>query len=163
MLPIIAAILSAFAVAPCLANTDSTVSDVDQQKILEVHNSYRALTGLSPLVWNVTLANFAESWVNQCNNSHSHSPDYGENMGFGYMTWEDMVNRWGDEHRYYNFTTEDLQEDSLHFTQMVWKETTSIGCAMRSCEFNPRFYSCNYYPHGNILGQFKANVASFQS
>jgi uncharacterized protein YkwD len=82
MLPIIAAILSAFAVAPCLANTDSTVSDVDQQKILEVHNSYRALTGPSPLVWNVTLANFAESWVNQCNNSHSHSvSSYCLNLG----------------------------------------------------------------------------------
>jgi hypothetical protein len=69
-------------------------------------------------------------------------PDYGENMGFGYMTWEDMVNRWGDEHRYYNFTTEDLQEDSLHFTQMVWKETTSIGKRRYSLD-KPHF-------HGNL-------------
>ncbi|KAI8577237.1 hypothetical protein K450DRAFT_201333 [Umbelopsis ramanniana AG] len=159
MLSITAFVLSAFAFVPSLAATASTVSAEDQLEILAVHNQYRAMSGAAPLVWNTTVADFAESWVNQCINAHSLSPIYGENMGYGYNTWELMTDRWAEEAQYHNFNTEELQIETLHFTQVVWKSTVSIGCARSSCDFNPRFYSCNYYPHGNTLTQFEANVS----
>jgi uncharacterized protein YkwD len=73
MLPITAFVLSAFAFVPSLAATASTVSAADQLEILSIHNQYRARTGAPPLVWNTTVADFAEGWVNQCINKHSLS------------------------------------------------------------------------------------------
>ncbi|KAI9288295.1 CAP domain-containing protein [Umbelopsis sp. AD052] len=157
MLPITAFVLSVFALVPSLAAT--TVSQADQAAILSNHNLFRSRIGAPFLVWNTTVADFAENWVNQCINGHSNSPIYGENMGYGYNTWNEMVDAWIEEVRLYNPNTEDLQLDSLHYTQAVWKSTVSIGCAVANCDFNPRYYSCNYYPHGNTLTQFRANVS----
>ncbi|CAO3668894.1 unnamed protein product [Umbelopsis ramanniana] len=158
MLPITAFVLSAFAFVPSLAASSSAVPEADHLEILKVHNKYRTRAGAPALVWNATLANFAESWVDKCINAHSNSPVYGENMGYGYNTWEAMIDTWADEFRDYKYGTEELQLQTLHFTEIVWKSTVSVGCARSSCDFNPRFYSCNYYPHGNTLTQFIANV-----
>jgi hypothetical protein len=48
-------------------------------------------------------------------------------MGHGYNTWALMTERWAEEYRFHNFDTEELQEETLHFTQVVWKSTVSIG------------------------------------
>lgn len=71
MLPTTAFILSAFAFVSSVAA--SAVSAADQVEILSVHNQYRSRAGVAPLVWNATLASFAESWVDQCINAHSNS------------------------------------------------------------------------------------------
>ena len=42
-----------------------------------------------------------------------------------------------------------------HFTQVVWKSTTGLGCGFNA---GCRMYVCNYSPPGNFLGQFDANV-----
>lgn len=48
------------------------------------------------------------------------------------------------------------------FTQMIWKSTTEVGCAVAECSdiFSPsfgvaRYYVCEYFPAGNVVGQFK--------
>ena len=56
-----------------------------------------------------------------------------------------------------------------HFTQVVWKGTTQVGCAVATCnnifpaKYGPaKYYVCEYYPQGNIIGQFPCVVtASF--
>ena len=47
-----------------------------------------------------------------------------------------------------------------HFTQMVWKNTTELGCGVASCsgifdkKFGPATYHvCLYNPVGNVIGQ----------
>lgn len=50
------------------------------------------------------------------------------------------------------------------FTQMIWKDTTKIGCALRVGMDNLNkntecaYIVCNYSPSGNVLGQFNQNV-----
>lgn len=73
MLPITAFVLSAFAFVPSLAASGSAVPEADHLEILTVHNKYRTRAGAPALVWNATLANFAESWVDKCINAHSNS------------------------------------------------------------------------------------------
>ena len=53
----------------------------------------------------------------------------------------------------------------LHFfgAQVLWKSTTSVGCAVQHCPSVPGFgngyfVQCNYSPPGNVLGQFPQNV-----
>ena len=48
-----------------------------------------------------------------------------------------------------------------HFTQVVWKSTKTVGCAVQTCNgiFDPtygpaKYYVCEYSPAGNVLGQF---------
>lgn len=41
-----------------------------------------------------------------------------------------------------------------HFTQVVWKATKRLGCGQAG-----KFVVCNYYPAGNVQGQFRDNVA----
>ena len=52
-----------------------------------------------------------------------------------------------------------------HFTQIVWKKTTSVGCHVQYCPpgtMSPNmgaFFSvCNYFPPGNVGGAYKENV-----
>lgn len=48
-------------------------------------------------------------------------------MGYGYDTWEEMIDRWADEFRDFKYGTEELQLQTLHFTEIVWKSTVSVG------------------------------------
>ena len=48
-----------------------------------------------------------------------------------------------------------------HFTQVVWKSTKTVGCAVQTCNgiFDPKYgpakyYVCEYSPAGNVIGQF---------
>lgn len=44
------------------------------------------------------------------------------------------------------------------FTQMVWKETTHIGCSY-ALHGNVTYYAaCAYHPVGNVKGAYEANV-----
>lgn len=49
-----------------------------------------------------------------------------------------------------------------HFTQVVWKNTTELGCAAAVCDSifdEPATYHvCVYAPTGNIIGQAQFNV-----
>ncbi|KAF8978699.1 CAP domain-containing protein, partial [Cyathus striatus] len=56
-----------------------------------------------------------------------------------------------------------------HFTQVVWKSSTSIACAIANCPagtiFNQtsKYVVCRYAPPGNYLGQFPQNVGHPQA
>jgi len=48
---------------------------------------------------------------------------------------------------------------SGHFTQVVWKSSTQVGCAVAGPSKSGWFYvGCNYTPPGNYQGQYVANV-----
>ena len=57
--------------------------DVFQQDILNTTNWFREHYNASELVWNDTLADFAQSVVKSCVFEHSGGP-YGENLASGY-------------------------------------------------------------------------------
>jgi len=72
---------------------------------------------------------------------------------------------WADEEGSYDASTE---SGAGHFTQMVWKGTTSIGCAIQtSCDladYDPKFWPvqffvCEYGPAGNVIGHYAENVS----
>jgi hypothetical protein len=43
--------------------------------------------------------------------------------------------------------------------EQVWKSTNLIGCGSAFCSsMGGYIFVCNYYPEGNVIGQFSQNV-----
>ena len=61
-----------------------------------------------------------------------------------------------DENLEYNYKTKDPEPSN--FTQMVWKSSEFIGFGMQKSLNGKYYYVINYYPTGNIDGQFQKNV-----
>jgi hypothetical protein len=59
-----------------------------------------------------------------------------------------------------------------HFSQVVWKGTTTVGCASQFCasgdgsiftgDYSGWFTVCNYGPAGNVGGGYAANVGTLK-
>lgn len=88
----------------------------------------------------------------------------GENLASGYPNASASIIAWGAERDSYNFKKGDFDTKTGHFTQLVWKNTTSVGCGRTECNGKggddaPGWYVvCEYWPHGNVIGQFQDNV-----
>lgn len=105
----------------------------------------------------------AQAWADGCKFQHSGGK-FGENLaagtGNGY-TIASAVKSWTDEVSQYNRSN----PQPSHFTQVVWKATTQVGCAFKDCSgiFEPsfglaHFHVCEYSPAGNVIGEFAQNV-----
>ncbi|RFU31347.1 hypothetical protein B7463_g4996, partial [Scytalidium lignicola] len=90
----------------------------------------------------------------------------GENLAAGYPNASASIDAWGLEREKYNFNKPGFSEATGHFTQLVWSNTTSVGCGRVNCSGKngtPGWYVvCEYYPRGNVVGDknqfFKDNV-----
>ncbi|XP_076959759.1 pathogenesis-related protein 1A-like [Bidens hawaiensis] len=132
-----------------------------QQDYLDAHNAARAQVGVGNMVWNATVAAYAQNYANQriadCNLIHSGGP-YGENLaeGSGTFTGAAAVNLWVNEKMYYDYTTNTCASGHVcgHYTQVVWRNSVQLGCARVQCTNNGWwFVICSYYPRGNYIGQ----------
>ena len=88
---------------------------------------------------------------------------YGENIAAGtFGSWYEVVNLWGRERKDYNWDKPGFSGATGHFTALVWKATTSLGCGFKQCPGNGITVVCRFSPPGNILGNnnqyFKDNV-----
>ena len=71
-----------------------------------------------------------------------------------------MVKSWYDEIEMYHYDRPKFSHETGHFTQVVWRSTTKLGCAMAKSH-GPRggvYLTCNYDPYGNLEGAFRENV-----
>ncbi|GAB4853392.1 hypothetical protein Ancab_017570 [Ancistrocladus abbreviatus] len=127
---------------------------------LLVHNTVRALVGVGPLVWNDTVAayaqEYAESRAGECLLEHSQGP-YGENIAEGWggeFSGADAVKLWVDEKRNYDYGSNScVGGECLHYTQVVWRNSVHLGCARVDCQNGGAFITCNYDPPGNYIGE----------
>lgn len=46
----------------------------------------------------------------------------------------DAVDGWGEERNKYNFRDGGFSEATGHFTQLVWKASTDVGCGRVDCD-----------------------------
>lgn len=129
------------------------------QDILLVHNEARAEVGVGPLRWDETLMAYGRSYadkrVDDCELEHSGGP-YGENLAENYdnMDFTDAVKYWVSEKSHYDHDSNKcVKDECLHYTQVVWRDTTHVGCARAKCKNGWMFVICNYSPPGNVEGQ----------
>ena len=86
----------------------------------------------------------------------------GENMAEGYTNITNAVDAWGNERAHYNFHKPSFSEGTAHFTQLVWKHTTTVGCGRVNCNgqngVEGWLLVCEYWPPGNVGGEFAQEV-----
>ena len=67
---------------------------------------------------------------------------------------------WYEEIEVYNFAAPSLNDDTGHFTQVIWRSSKMLGCARATCSGND-FWVCRYAPAGNDEVRLKQNVSRF--
>lgn len=137
-------------------------------RVLEAHNRERAAVGTPPLTWDATLASAAAAYAPQlaqlprlAHSPRQTRPGQGENLwrgSSGAFSVDEIVATWTAERRLFRpGTFPDVSEsgewsDVSHYTQMIWRSTTRIGCAFhRSARWD--YLVCRYSPPGNVTGQ----------
>ncbi|BGP39085.1 hypothetical protein JCM10449v2_003023 [Rhodotorula kratochvilovae] len=139
---------------------------------LRLHNEFRAKHGVAALTWNTKLASTAQAWANKCVFEHGGGAAIGagENLAAWSGSSSDVsqgVQMWYNEVSDYSFNNPGYSSATGHFTQMIWKGTTEIGCAVSKCapltgdgfSWNGYFYVCEYSAPGNIVGADSAGTA----
>ncbi len=129
------------------------------------HNRYRAKHCAQPLAWSPQLAADAQKWADTleakgCMFGHSGGK-HGENLAAGTtgaVPPEEVVRMWYDEVKLYSFSKPTgFSMETGHFTQVVWLDTTQVGCGMVQCKGND-IWVCQYESPGNWEGQFRQKV-----
>ncbi|GLJ27031.1 hypothetical protein SUGI_0529890 [Cryptomeria japonica] len=132
-----------------------------QTEYLNSHNDARSKVGVNPLVWDDTVAAYAQKYANErnadCALEHSSGSLYGENIyvSSGEATPADAVKLWVDEEQYYDYDSNSCAQGQQcgHYTQVVWSNTQRVGCASVTCDNGGTFIICSYDPPGNFNGQ----------
>lgn len=137
--------------------------------VLTAHNDERGRWRVPPLAWDEKLARDAQAYAQRLTRlgylQHASTAGLadpqGENLWMGTrgaFNYGQMMDGFLSERRNYvagavpyisrtgNWT------DTGHYSQIIWRTTTSVGCAMASSQ-DFDYLVCRYWPAGNVWGR----------
>lgn len=143
--------------------------------VVDAHNRVRANAlprpkpPLPPLKWSGPAAVLARAYGAKCKFRHnSRRGAYGENL-FAMSDHQPTavvvpaaIRSWSSEGADYDLAGDTCRKSKVcgHYTQMVWRDTREVGCAVQHCTEGAPFGSgpwtlvvCNYAPPGNVVGR----------
>ena len=152
------------------------------QVLLAKHNEYRRKHGVPDLSLDNELIKLAQDYsavlaydgdiyyISPSGNKNKNKENVGENIFTCTSILKTQcynegstkpVDDWYNEINNYNFNDPGFTLDTAHFTQLIWKSTTRLGCGA-SVRTDGVTYKvvCNYYPAGNIVdaNKYSENV-----
>lgn len=180
--PPVVASSSAINTSSSVSTTVTAGNDQESAKMsgmTQAHNQVRKSHHLPALQWSNKLAAHAQQWANYLATKNGcvmqHRPTsgayqriYGENIFWASpRRWSDgrvevqpidasdVVYSWADEEKYYHYASNSCKanEECGHYTQLVWKSSTAVGCGMAICPDKGQMWVCSYNPPGNYIGQ----------
>ncbi|KAK8071584.1 hypothetical protein PG996_004932 [Apiospora saccharicola] len=152
------------------------------------HNEHRSNHSAPEATWNERIAGYAANTAATCKYAHDMKQgdaDYGQNIAmWGLSSGAEKLGDVGAINMaitdmwyngelglflpsYYGADSPDMQnfEKWGHFSQLVWKKSTGVGCQAQFCPkgtmndaMDTWFMVCNYYPAGNMGGAYGSNV-----
>ncbi len=145
------------------SNTAST-QGTSPQAAVNRHNAIRAeVFKGAKMSWDSSLARSAQAYANKLASTgkfeHDRNNIYGENLyastsaRAGYLN---AINSWYSEKRYYHYGDK-YSSKTGHYTQMIWKKSTHLGCGKAIYKKGPykggAVIVCRYNPPGNYVGE----------
>ena len=152
------------------------------QVLLAKHNEYRKKHGAPDLFLDNELIKLAQDYsavlayksdiysISPSGNKNKNKENVGENIFTCTSILKTQcynedstkpVDDWYNEINNYNFNDPGFTLDTAHFTQLIWKSTTRLGCGA-SVRTDGVTYKvvCNYYTAGNIVdaNKYSENV-----
>jgi pathogenesis-related protein 1 len=155
---------------------------LDQQEIDAFVNAHNAARGgalnpppspaLPAVSWDAVLAQSAYNYLIECvpngslvAHNANRSSDYQALGGSGYVgeniyastgdaAPQAAVDSWMSEAPAYDYNANNVDATTGHYTQVVWRDSVRIGCAIVNCAAIrfPNTILCDYAPGGNITG-----------
>jgi pathogenesis-related protein 1 len=138
------------------------------KEFVDAHNDVRARVSppstppLPAMTWSESLSDVASTWAAGCVFEHSTTP-YGENLAVfsaNDTSPREVVELWAAEVADYDYDANRCapQKQCGHYTQVVWRDSSEVGCAATSCDSvvgfgRGRLFVCNYDPPGNYVGE----------
>ena len=142
---------------PCYGKNGLTPASITE--ILNIHNQARARLKLENLVWDCDLAAYAQEWATRGVAEHRADCFFGESIfvgggvdvspGLGVQRWLNEGTAWDNKNAVCQ-----TGKTCTHYTQVMWKKTTKIGCGLSRDLPGPwkMMLVCNYDPAGNTAG-----------
>ncbi len=141
---------------------------------LQAHDQVRAAASPTPspalpgMQWSDQVQAVSAQWAANCVYEHNAGRgNLGENIAAsspGY--WSSIagvVQAWASEAASYDYASNTCATGAVcgHYTQIVWRNSTLLGCAYARCTQNSPFqgfptwdfWVCDYSPPGNWVGQ----------
>ena len=138
-------------------------------RLLAMHNETRAEVGAPPLQWDPQLAVAAASYgpalaaIGRLQHSPRDTrPGQRENLAMGWTETtspEELIGLWVGEKQVFfpgvfpAVSRTGSWEQVAHYTQMVWRGTTHVGCALYPAPNRWTYLICRYSPPGNVDGE----------
>ena len=136
-------------------------------EILEEINKYRLKHGVDELIFDEKISKISQKYAEKCarekelelSENKYNNEDLGEII-FCYtneLTPKEIVDIWYN-HGSHNYNYNKEPEISNDFTQLIWKNSKLFGLGSALTRDNQLYIVANFYPMGNIKGQFIKNV-----
>ncbi|XP_075719937.1 allurin-like isoform X2 [Rhinoderma darwinii] len=147
------------------------LTESDKRTIVNTHNTIRRnvnppAADMQKMVWNEEVAANAENVAALCSLQHSHVSNRfiykpslcscGENLyvSSSESSWNTIIHKWAKEKEDFTYGKGNDGYSTGHYTQVVWAESTQIGCGAAKCDtsgyqFPIYLMVCHYCPAGN--------------
>lgn len=159
---------------PAQFGCGADIEPAELNGMLAEHNRVRAsVPGTTdpppPLKWEACMQAGAEAHASKCRYAHASRSERGgagenlyANSTPGRVTAEQVAATWASERYIYEYPSGGCSGKACgHYTQMVWRDTRNLGCAVQVCNSgNPfptsgpwEYWVCRYDPAGNSGGE----------
>jgi uncharacterized protein YkwD len=129
-----------------------------ERDMLAAHNAVRARERVGPLTWSKELESSARQWAQKLLDSgtfaHQPNSSYGQNLFESRgrtASAAEVVENWAGEAKNYDAAANRCRGVCGHYTQIVWRDTKQVGCAVAGSE-QRQIWVCDYDPPGNVTG-----------
>jgi pathogenesis-related protein 1 len=153
---------------PSPATTDLARDAISAHNAVRAHASPAPTPPLPDMQWSADAESVARAWAEHCVYQHnSGRGNLGENIAANspgaFKSITDVVGAWASEVSDYDYASNSCApgKDCGHYTQIVWRDSSVVGCAYARCTQNSPFsqfavwdfWVCDYSPPGNWIGQ----------